>query len=236
MRRAALRSLKVGTTFLILTGCSHGPPSGELGDPKLLIADACEPGSHSQSVKGSIWMKAKSKDASGQFPANVVAKAPSTLTLEVVNLIGGTQAIISVEGKNYTITVPDKSGQNKKREGRDSWGGIPLNWASDLFLGRIPCPSEASLSNARLSVSPEHELVVEVADASSPEKFVYAFRKWGGKAWPERLHWERTGTLQAAVDFKFDDPEDRTHSPRKWEAKSSQGEVKVRWRDREATP
>jgi hypothetical protein len=78
-------------------------------------------------------------------------------------------------------------------------------------------------------VSPEHDLVVETGE----EKFIYSFRSWGGKAWPEKLHWERNGG--AGVDFKFDDPEDKTASPRKWEAKSVQGEVKVRWRDREAS-
>jgi hypothetical protein len=222
-----------------LAGCAHGPSTKELSDPKYLVAQACEPGTSSQEVKGSIWMKAQSKDASGQFPANVTAKAPDNLTLEVVNLLGGTQAIITVEGKKYTILVPDKNGKNRKREGQGSWGGIPLNWASDLFLGKIPCPSRESLVSARLSVSPDHDLIVEVpasgAASAGGEKFVYSFRSWGGKAWPERLHWEHAGT-QATVDFKFDDPEDKTHSPRKWEAKSAQGEVKVRWRDREATP
>jgi hypothetical protein len=177
-------------------------------------------------------MKAESKDAKGTFPANVTAKAPDSLTLEVVNLIGGTQAIITVEGGKYTILVPDKNGKNRKKEGQGSWGGIPLHWASDLFLGKIPCPPADALASAKLSLSPEHDLIVELPE----ERFVYSFRSWGGKAWPERLHWERKDTSVAAVDFKFDDPEDKTHSPRKWEAKSVQGEVKVRWRDREATP
>src|SRR5262249_16209508 len=147
----------------------------------------------------------------------VKATAPDSLVLEVTNLLGATQAVITVQGPHYTITVPDKAGNTKKREGAGSWGGIPLKWASDLFLGKIPCPSSAALTSARLSVNSDKQLVAEVGSA---EKFIYGFREWGGKAWPESLHWERGGH---AVDFKFDDPEDRTHSPRKWEAKSAQG-------------
>jgi hypothetical protein len=232
--RSLLGCIALSAVLALLSSCAHGPSTRELSDPKLLIVEACEPGSLSQEVKGSIWMKAQSKDASGQFPANVTARAPDNLTLEVVNLVGGTQALITVEGKKYSISVPDKSGKPRKREGQGSWGGIPLKWASDLFLGRIPCPTKTALLGARLSVNPEQQLVVDVVGDS--EKFVYTFRTWGGKAWPERLHWEKTGKLEAMVDFKFDDPEDRTHSPRKWEAKSAHGEVKVRWRDREATP
>jgi hypothetical protein len=221
--------------LVLSSGCATAPTARELSDPKLLVAQACEPGAQSQEVRGSIWMKAVSKDASGQFPATVTARAPDTLMLEVTNLLGSTQAVISVQGKKYSVTVPDKSGNQRKKEGAGSWGGIPLNWASDLFLGRIPCPSQEQLTDARLTVNEESQLVIDI-ERGEPEKFVFSFRQWAGKAWPEKLHWQRSGKLAATVEFKFDDPEDRTRSPRKWEAKSALGEVKVRWRDREATP
>jgi hypothetical protein len=70
---------------------------------------------------------------------------------------------------------------------------------------------------------------------SDAEKFVYRFRSQGGGWWPEALHWERKGTFGTKVDFKFDQPEAGSLSPLKWEAQSQQGEVKVRWRERERT-
>src|SRR6185295_6528848 len=164
MNRQTAR-LATALALVYLSSCAHGPSTKELSDPKLLMADACEPGQHSQTVTGSVWMNAQSKDAKGQFPANVVAKAPDSLTLEVVNLVGGTHAPITVAGKKYTIEVPDKNGKNQKREGQNSWGGIPLKWASDLFLGRIPCPSQDLLACAKLSVQ-DQQLVIEVGDSS----------------------------------------------------------------------
>jgi hypothetical protein len=226
---------KLALALILVSGCATAPTEREASDPKLLFTQACAPGTGAQLVKGSIWMKAISKDASGQFPATVTAKAPDTLLLEVTNLLGSTQAIITVEGRKYTVTVPDKAGNRTRREGAGSWGGIPLNWASDLFLGRIPCPTETQIAGARLSVNEERQLIVDI-ERGEREKFVYSFRQWAGKAWPERLHWEKHGKIASAVEFKFDDPEDRSASPRKWEAKSALGEVKVRWRDREATP
>jgi hypothetical protein len=50
------------------------------------------------------------------------------------------------------------------------------------------------------------------------------------QVWPESLHWEATGVPK--VDLKFDDPEEGTNSPKKWEAHSSEGFLKVRWRQR----
>lgn len=211
---------------LSLCGCAHLPLSEQ--DPQRVLGTVCEIGRSNTGVRGSIWMKASSKDASGQFPANVNAQAPDRLTLEVNNLLGGNEALIEVRDKHYTVKAPHHKIRN--REGYDSWGGIPLHWSADLFLGRIPCPpSEGAV--AKLS---EDQLVVETSNTMSQgaQKFVYTFRHWNGRFWPESLHWEQAGTFSAAVDFKFDDPDDTGGSPKKWEAKSSQGEVKVRWGER----
>ena len=224
----------VGVTFVV--GCAQNAvnvKSVTPQDPKVLLQQACEPGKSVQKVKGSVWLKAKSTEASGQFPAMVEAEEPGHLRMEVTNLLGGTEAIISVEGRAFTIDVPHHQGRNQK--GTNSWGGIPLEWANSLFLGRVPCPSAASLSEATVEVTKEGDLVVNTKPSleREAERYVYGFRSWSGQPWAESLHWERKSELALSVDFKFDDPEDHTRSPRKWEAKSSQGEVKVRWKNRD---
>lgn len=216
---------------LLLAGCAHTPVSREV-DPAVLFREACGPGKSAQEVRGAIWMKAASKEASGQFPATVQAIAPDRLRMEVTNLLGGVEAVITVQGQEYRIEVPGKPERTEK--GAHSWGGIPLQWATELFLGRIPCPS----GTAEAQVSPGSslgEIVVRVPATleGGPETFTYKFRQWAGRPWPETLHWERQSAPPVSIDFKFDDPEDGSRSPRKWEAKSAQGEVKVRWKDRE---
>jgi hypothetical protein len=219
-------------------GCSHAPVSGgaESGDPRALLRAACQPGGRVKSVKGSVWLKARSKEASGQFPAVVEAPAVDRLKLEVTNLVGGTEAILTVEGRRYKIEVPNH--KERDEQGESSWGGIPLEWANALFLGRIPCPDASLVKEASFSRDSNGNLVVETQKTLDrlPERFVYHLRPLDGGLWPDSLHWERKGIAGSApivVDFKFEDPEDKTHSPQKWEAKGTQGEVKVRWKDRQ---
>lgn len=208
-------------------------PKGAAGDPKALLSQACAPGKGTTGVTGSVWLKAASKEAKGQFPAAVNAQSPATLRLEITNLVGGTEAVITVEGQRYAIQVPGKN--QRSEQGQGSWGGIPLRWSTELFLGRVPCPNPGELEGADVAVDEDGVLTVETRSSlqGQGEKFVYRFRSWNGGRWPVSLHWEKKGPLATSVEFKFDDPEDRTASPRKWEAKSSQGEVKVRWRDRD---
>jgi hypothetical protein len=225
-------ALLLGAT---LSGCSHGPVKGD-ADPKPLLEQACSPGAGVRSAKGSVWLKAKSNEASGQFPAVVDAPSPERLKMEVTNLVGGTEAILTVEGRRYTIEVPKQ--KNRTERGEHSWAGIPLQWANALFLGRVPCPESAARKDATLSIGGDGELVVQTKASLDrlPEKYVYRFRSLDAGVWPESLHWERqgiAGSSPVVVDLKFDEPEPKTRSPRKWEAKSAQGEVKVRWRDRQ---
>jgi hypothetical protein len=224
--------IALGLAFL--AGCASVPKgAGEApAELKTLLDAACSPGTSVASMRGSVWLKAKSSEASGQFPAGVEATDPGKLLLEITNLVGGTEARIRVDDRHYRIEVPGKPRQD--REGWGAWGGIPLEWATELFIGRVPCPPASDRAEARLSMSGE-DLVVETPHSleREAEKFVFGFRKWGGQPWPERLRWERAGAMPLVVEFKFDDPDDATHSPRRWEAKSAQGEVKVRWKDRE---
>ena len=166
--RGIVRGLTiVGTS--ILAGCAGKPVLQEKPavDPQLLLKQVCEAGKSVQRVKGSVWLKAKSKEASGQFPAMVEAAEPDHLRMEVTNLLGGTEAIISVDGRNYTIDVPNHKSRNQK--GSNSWGGIPLEWANSLFLGKVPCPPAVNLSDAVVSVNKEGDLTVETKSSLERE-------------------------------------------------------------------
>lgn len=218
--------------LLFLTNCAHIPVA-QLRDTHFLFEQACNPGKNVQKVKGSVWIKARSQEASGQFPALVSAESPDQLHLEVTNLLGGTEALIDIHDQKYSIQATHHKIQNQNGVG--SWGGIPLHWGAELFLGKIPCPSEIELKKGSLSLNAEGDLVVDIQQnhLKGAQKYVYHFRNWGGTPWPETLTWQFLDIPSKAIEFKFDDPEDRTRSPRKWEAKSSRGEVKVRWKERD---
>jgi hypothetical protein len=209
-------------SLVILQGCAHAPITRGK-DPQAVLRETCDVGNGILSTTGSVWLKAQSKDASGQFPAEVQA-TPDKLKLEVINLVGQRMAFISVESGKYRIEIPSK--KTKIHEGVDTWGGIPLRWSAELFLGKVPCPP----AGARVELESDGDLVVQTAD----ERFTYTYREWIGKPWPAALHWESLKEPKTVVDFKFDDPEASTRSPKKWEAKSQQGEVRIRWRDRNA--
>lgn len=217
----------------VVVGCAHKPVSPFEGrDPKILLENACQPGrDNAKGVEGTVWMKASSKEATGQFPATVLARVPASLNLEVQNLLGGTEAVIRIDGQHYQVEVPNKPQHTQK--GSYSWGGIPLEWATELFLGRIPCPPADSWKNLKLSVQ-DDRLVAEVPASLTHDQqtFTYTFIQWNKRPWPESLHWERK-TATVFVDFKFGNPDNATGSPQKWEARSPHGEVKVRWKERE---
>ncbi len=238
--KPAVHSVSIVLTIVfllaeILFGCA--PKAVRVAqDPADLLAQACKPARDVTEARGSVWLKARSKEASGQFPANVKAKGDH-LELEVTNLLGGTEAWIRVDGKKYEIRVPANGAKSKPRveTGANSWGGIPLRWSSELFLGRIPCPNATQLKGAKLAVEENGQLTVETPSSLDfeAERFVYRFRSWAGAPWAESLHWERRGTSPVAIHFTFDQPDDKSASPLKWEAQSGQGEVKVRWKDRQ---
>ena len=233
LRSIALLSLSVTATALAPSCVTKpvAPDEATRGrDPKYLLDQACSVGRSVNSAKGSAFMKAKSPDAEGQFPVDVAAEAPSKLRLEVQNPIGGTEAIILVEGERYELQVPKKKEAGEK--GTGSWAGIPLRWATDLFLGRVPCPRSEDIHSSKLNEKGSLVIQTTASVRGAAETFVFTFKKESGEPWPDTLHWEREGAFAVSVDFKFSDPESRTRSPQKWEAKSARGEVKVRWRDR----
>jgi|GEM_PF-1404875 len=203
-------------------------------DPKQTLFEICSVGSDIIEAGGTLQMKAKSKESSGQFPATVRAVLePRELDLEITNPLGGTEARIRVRGANYQIEA-GSGAKARKQAGSQSWAGIPLDWAVDLFIGRIPCPAAA---NSAVSLDADGRLRVEVPGDLSGQMqvFLYTVETPDGSrpAWPTTLEWSRTGSLPAAVRFEFSGPEEGSRSPTRWEAISDRGEVKAKWRNRE---
>ena len=211
----------------LISSCAHAPKETAplAADPQVLFNAAC-PSEPSKPVHGSVWMNVKSSKVSGKFPASVEITDADHLKMEITDLIGSPQAIVTIVGSDYTIESPGKGDRMRKEKGARSWGGIPLEWATRLFSAKIPCPAETQPGKLWLSTDSEGHLVVKVQD----ERYVYGFRTYAGKPWAESLHWE-AGARK--IDFTFDEPDRVDDKPRKWEATSDQGEVKVRWKDRQ---
>ncbi|MGE0616990.1 MAG: hypothetical protein AB7P04_15270 [Bacteriovoracia bacterium] len=226
MRRVFTASSGFACGLLLLSGCAHTPLK-EQGNAQLLFERACEPGRQLKSASGQLWIQASSPEASGKFPASAKAVVPGQLDMEVTNLLGGTEAHIRVRGNVFELNVPKEP--ERSRRGQDHWGGIPLRWATDLFIGRVPCPPAGA--KTKLEADGADGLVAEYEG----ERFVYRFREYAGKAWPERLEWVDTATGRA-VKFEFFNPEPETRSPLQWEAISELGQVKTRWRSRTHQP
>lgn len=208
----------------------------------------CTIGKQTRAVQGQIWLKVASQEVNGQFLADVVAHHPDRLKIEVNNLLGGTEALISMANKHLKILRNHES-----HEAEDYfWGGIPVRWVPDLFLGRIPCPEESreflssgfgnGLDSTRwkLTQNLEGDLRVETAvHGKGPlEIFLYRFKNVHGRPWPKFLRWEKKLSSASEpsewVEFSFDDPETDSTSPKKWDIQSSQGRLRLQWRSREA--
>lgn len=223
--------------FLFLSGCVSAPLVAVRGSPQELFVHACEPGKNIRAVQGAVWLKTQSDEISGQFPVNVMATIPDQLNLEVTNVLGGTEALITLKGDYYLVTGADKKDEKaeKRSEGWGRWGGIPLKWATVLFLGKIPCPNPSTDLRLLKTDNGGIRVTLPAKGTHLSQVFVYSFRNWKNQPWPESLHWEEGEGQGPSVDFKFDEPDEGTLSPKKWEARSVRGAVKVRWRDREVS-
>lgn len=222
-----------------LAGCQTAPSHPERFErpenAQELLASVCSIGRKTHSVKGRVAIKARSDEASGQFPGSVVASAPDRMRLEINNFLGGTEAIVTIDRDRYEIEEY-RGGKAQRRQGKDSWGGIPLHWATELFLGRIPCP----VLSQKLEVSKDAEghLVAIVPEGLGlvAQKFSYAFeRSSSARARPKSLEWELIGKgTSSQVHFEFQNFDEEAGGPRAWEARSSKGSVKLKWRTRTA--
>ncbi len=231
-----LRSLGVWLIAgVFLAGCSSVKRAHER-DPNALLAEICSIGRQFSVVNGSLWLKAESPEASGQFPADVRMDGPGMMKMEVTNLLGGTEAIIEVLGDRFELKTV-LNGRPQVQKGAGSWAGIPLEWATALVLGRFPCPGSELIGTAKLSTPAENVLSVEVPRRLGKDEqiFIYHLRVWGGQLWPFRVEWTKKGSFGNEVNFEFEDPEDGSHIPRRWSARSKKGAVKVRWKSRQAS-
>lgn len=230
-----LAALISGVVFGLSSGCSTVRTGGEGAledrqDASKLIGSLC-PGNASspvRAVEGRVWMKAKSKEASGQFPAIVQASAEKGLRLEVTQLMGARAALIEIRGQDFKVETPQQGSVSKKAK---SWGGIPLEWASSLFLNGLPCPDVGSGSGS-WSWSFDNEGRLKGNHSQGGEVWLFSLAQRQGRTFVERVSRERGGKL----DFELtrEDPDPADGWARRWEIKSGVGEVKVRWRDRKA--
>lgn len=229
MQLRSSAGLVVAFTCLAVAACSTAPSKTERDDPAALVKGVCAMEGAPREVRGSVWMKAKSKEASGQFPATVQARAmpssPLELRLEVTQLLGARAALIEIRGNEFKVETPKNGTVNRKAS---SWGGIPLDWASQLFLDRFPCPEAADVERLRWRWLSEDELEGRTEGGDSLWRF--KFRRWNLKPWVESVFWQKSAGK--TLEVRRDDPEPSEGWARRWEASSASGQVKVRWKDR----
>lgn len=176
-----------------------------------------------QVVSGSVYLRARSFEdstQSGQFSADVRASRADGLRLQILNPLGGREAEIRVTPEAVWINGKRSLGEKTSA----SWGGIPLRYALELFLGIPPCPKLAE--SAEISVEDTDTLVAR----SGSETYRYRVKRWVNGYYPSWVQWQpQTG---AAIEFLFEDVDSAAHYAKKWEAKGASGEVKVKWRER----
>jgi hypothetical protein len=168
-------------------------------------------------------MKAKSKEASGQFPAIVQASPEKGVRIEVTQLMGARAALIEIRGNDFKVETP----QERVSKKTGSWGGIPLEWASVLFMNRIPCPDLARVS---WSWSEAGELIGRSRDGAETWKMTIVQRM--GRSFVAKVILEKAG--QPPFELVREDPDPQDGWARRWEVRSGAGEIKVRWRDRKS--
>ena len=184
-------------------------------------------------------MQAKNSKESGRFSADADARVgggKQELRLEVVNPLGGTEGVIEVRDRQVLI--------NGKPQARETWGGIPLQLAPELFLGRFPCwksQGQARVVATWVDARTIRMTFGEAQKATVPwGEATYRLKSWNGKPWPDQIRWVMHGvgadaTPVTEVSFEFEDPEPGTGLARKWSAVSAHGEVKIKWRERRTT-
>lgn len=223
--------------FLFVVSCAHRPVLNNK-DPRLALHEICQIGNNIDEVRGSAWLKIKSPNKSGQFPANIFVKSPNQLQLEVTNLLGGREAFIKYEKNKVKIERPNQETTQEKLDQSELWNGLPLQWAITLFLGRFPCPSEKE-EKLIIEITDKDELKIQQQNTHETETFLYQLKKWQDKPWVKALIWEKKNSTKnenaLQITFSFDRPEETTLSPKKWEIVSSHGEIKFRWKDRQIT-
>jgi len=218
--------------LLLMTACASKTPQERDQDhlnfnAKTDLIEACNVGSAFTQVKGSLWIKIKTQKEEMQFPATVQVFG-TRLALEVTNLIGGQEATIQITGDQYEVKSPSRPSLNQKGQG--SWNGIPVAWAVGAFLGRPPCLSVEALTASQVEGQSEGALL-----KVSSKNFIYKFRDWSGKKWIKGLSVQEQdkSSTKSNLEFEFERPDVVHGAPWVWRITSSEGELRVRWKDRE---
>lgn len=221
-----VRGFLVAIWCFALAGCATFPPQAERSlSAKEMIERLCSARNDIQSSTGSLWIQARTPEASGQFPASVKAARSGDVDLEIVDLIGGKVATLTVRGESFDL----KHAQDPSRSfsGNGEWNAIPVRWLNQVFLGRVPCPTSAEIRRAEfLQIDSEH---VE-ARLPKNDRVIYRYAMSGAILWVKEIDWLIHGQR---VLFTFDDVEFGSGAPLKWTVKSSLGEIKARWKQRD---
>jgi len=238
------KSAFIATSLAFGLGSSCSSLPKNLGTAQDLFEATCSgpqaPGKSVTKVSGSIWAKVESPELKGQFPATVLAQAPNKLALEVTNLIGSPQAWLKMEDGHVNLKLtPATQRAYGQQSIRSIWGGLPLEFAPDLFLGRVPCPRTGTGRDLRISVVGERLEVIETDLATKARsKYLYSYRGYDGRPWPKALTFQ--GVLKSGqairVDFEFESPSGAGAIAERWSATSTRGTAKVRWKDRAVEP
>lgn len=217
---------------LLCLACGCATPRSPLNNvnEKDLYSAACNIGRSVKSSQGVLWLKVKSKEYSGQVQAHVSAQSSDQMKMEILNPLGGVEVVVESKGDYFRI---QRLGREKStEEGVGQWGGLPIQWAPTLFLGRIPCPKG---ENVKLTKTEHHELRIEVpsTQTQNAEQFIFQFEKISNQYWPISLRWEKLNQpAHEKVEFRFSEPDKNNLSPLRWDVKSSRGVIKARWRER----
>jgi hypothetical protein len=217
-RMATLTRTALMLITLILHASCTTPAKLGSQNRAALLNSVCSVGAPTHSVSGSVWIKVASSEITGQYPASVQVSDSTQephLQLEIHNLFGGVEATFKLRPHQYELT----RGTSTHTEYGTLWNGIPMRWAIQLFLGRIPCPD---LRETRIIPSDSETLVVL---DQNQQKFSYTFSETHGVLRPSTLAWQN-------LEFKFDQFDSTSGSPKKWEARSPLGMLKVLWKER----
>jgi len=219
------------------SGCAHRQ-AADLRDTaaaEQAVERSCSIGRTVRQAKGRVGIRAIDvRGKSVQFSAFVNAEQQGTFRLEATNPLGGTEATIEYRDGRFVVSRPGKGTELDRQA--THWNGIPLRFALELFLGRVPCPEPASLDRGSFRLTAPGTVEWELSGA---ERWHWEFRDENGSTWVDRLVWQSLAPgareREGEVEFLFRDPDSKSGTPSVWEVKSRQGEVKVRWRDRESS-
>ncbi|MEK7692398.1 MAG: hypothetical protein AAB425_15390, partial [Bdellovibrionota bacterium] len=129
-------------------GCASHPRFSKQVAETFAKEAVCTLGQDLSSQKtGTLWIKAKTKTATGQFPAEVKITAPDQVKMIVLNPLGGTEAMVRVDGPKLSVKTFSTGEAEKERQAFETWNGVPIRWLGLLLLGRVPCPKNSFQSS-----------------------------------------------------------------------------------------